>query len=64
MILDGFGYSPNREGNAIALARTPHFDEWFATYPNTLIDGSGRSVGLPPGQMGNSEVGHLTIGAG
>jgi 2,3-bisphosphoglycerate-independent phosphoglycerate mutase len=64
MILDGFGYSPNREGNAIALARTPHFDEWFANYPNTLIDGSGRSVGLPPGQMGNSEVGHLTMGAG
>jgi 2,3-bisphosphoglycerate-independent phosphoglycerate mutase len=64
MILDGFGYSPSRKGNAIALARTPHFDEWFANYPNTLIDGSGRSVGLPPGQMGNSEVGHLTMGAG
>ncbi len=64
IILDGFGYSPNREGNAIAHARTPHFDEWFANYPNTLIDGSGKSVGLPPGQMGNSEVGHLTIGAG
>ena len=64
IILDGFGYSPNREGNAIALARAPHFDEWFANYPNTLIDGSGRSVGLPSGQMGNSEVGHLTMGAG
>jgi 2,3-bisphosphoglycerate-independent phosphoglycerate mutase len=64
IILDGFGYSARRQGNAIALARTPHFDEWFKTYPNTLIDGSGKSVGLPPGQMGNSEVGHLNIGAG
>ncbi|HLG16653.1 MAG TPA: 2,3-bisphosphoglycerate-independent phosphoglycerate mutase [Blastocatellia bacterium] len=64
IILDGFGYSPRREGNAIALARTPHFDDWFENYPNTLIDGSGKSVGLPPGQMGNSEVGHLNIGAG
>ena len=64
IILDGFGYSPEREGNAIALADTPRFDEWFASYPNTLIDGSGKSVGLPEGQMGNSEVGHLNIGAG
>jgi 2,3-bisphosphoglycerate-independent phosphoglycerate mutase len=64
IILDGFGYSPVREGNAIALARTPHFDKWFEKYPNTLIDGSGKAVGLPPGQMGNSEVGHLNIGAG
>lgn len=64
VILDGFGHSPEREGNAIALARTPNFDEWFARYPNTLIDGSGKSVGLPPGQMGNSEVGHLNMGAG
>jgi 2,3-bisphosphoglycerate-independent phosphoglycerate mutase len=64
VILDGFGYSPDREGNAIALARTPHFDRWFKQYPNTLIDGSGKAVGLPPGQMGNSEVGHLNIGAG
>jgi 2,3-bisphosphoglycerate-independent phosphoglycerate mutase len=64
IILDGFGYSPTNEGNAIALARTPHFDQWFDKYPNTLIDGSGKAVGLPPGQMGNSEVGHLNIGAG
>ncbi len=64
IILDGFGYSPEREGNAIALANTPHVDEWLATYPHTLIDGSGKSVGLPPGQMGNSEVGHLNMGAG
>lgn len=64
IVLDGFGYSPHREGNAIALARTPHFDEWFNRYPNTLIEASGRAVGLPRGQMGNSEVGHLNIGAG
>ena len=64
IILDGFGYSPNKRGNAIALARTPHFDDWFARFPNTLIEGSGRYVGLPAGQMGNSEVGHLNIGAG
>lgn len=64
IVLDGFGYSPEREGNAIALARTPHFDEWYATYPNTLVEASGRFVGLRAGQMGNSEVGHLNIGAG
>ena len=64
IILDGFGHSSETPGNAIALARTPHFDEWFAKYPYTLIDGSGASVGLPPGQMGNSEVGHLNMGAG
>ncbi|MGH9765259.1 MAG: 2,3-bisphosphoglycerate-independent phosphoglycerate mutase, partial [Blastocatellia bacterium] len=45
IILDGFGYSPQREGNAIALARTPNFDEWFKNYPNTLIEGSGKAVG-------------------
>ena len=64
IILDGFGYSARREGNAIALARTPHLDEWFQQYPHTLIQGSGHAVGLPSGQMGNSEVGHLNIGAG
>jgi 2,3-bisphosphoglycerate-independent phosphoglycerate mutase len=64
IILDGFGHSDKTEGNAIALANTPHFDDWFANYPHTLIDGSGRSVGLPLGQMGNSEVGHLNMGAG
>jgi 2,3-bisphosphoglycerate-independent phosphoglycerate mutase len=64
IILDGFGHTDKTEGNAIALAKTPHFDEWFANYPHTLIDGSGRSVGLPLGQMGNSEVGHLNMGAG
>ena len=64
IVLDGFGYSTVREGNAIALARTPHFDEWYARYPNTLVEASGQYVGLRAGQMGNSEVGHLNIGAG
>lgn len=64
IVLDGFGYSPKREGNAIALARTPHFDEWYDQYPNTLVEASGQYAGLKPGQMGNSEVGHLNIGAG
>ncbi len=64
IVLDGFGYSAQREGNAIALARTPHFDEWYKNYPNTLVEASGQYVGLAAGQMGNSEVGHLNIGAG
>jgi len=64
IVLDGFGYAAQREGNAIALAHTPHFDEWYKTYPNTLIEASGQYVGLKAGQMGNSEVGHLNIGAG
>src|SRR5262245_30630022 len=64
IVLDGFGYSARREGNAIALARTPHFDQWYSSYPNTLIEASGQYVGLRAGQMGNSEVGHLNIGAG
>jgi 2,3-bisphosphoglycerate-independent phosphoglycerate mutase len=64
IVLDGFGYSAERKGNAIALARTPHFDEWYKKYPSTLIEASGRYVGLSAGQMGNSEVGHLNIGSG
>jgi len=64
IVLDGFGYSARPQGNAIALARTPHFDEWFKKFPNTLVEASGQYVGLRPGQMGNSEVGHLNIGAG
>jgi 2,3-bisphosphoglycerate-independent phosphoglycerate mutase len=63
-ILDGWGYSPVIEGNAIALARKPTYDHLMATYPNTLIYTSGQSVGLPDGQMGNSEVGHMNMGAG
>jgi 2,3-bisphosphoglycerate-independent phosphoglycerate mutase len=63
-ILDGWGYSPTTEGNAIALAKKPTYDHLLATYPNTLIHTSGPSVGLPEGQMGNSEVGHMNMGAG
>ncbi len=64
VILDGWGYSPETKANAIALARKPTYDRLLAEYPNTLIHTSGRFVGLPDGQMGNSEVGHLNIGAG
>lgn len=64
MILDGFGMNHNKRGNAIALAKTPHFDTIFRTYPLTELAASGPAVGLPQGQMGNSEVGHLTIGSG
>lgn len=64
MILDGFGYNPKREGNAILSAGTPNIDKLAARYPHTLIAASGMDVGLPEGQMGNSEVGHLNIGAG
>jgi 2,3-bisphosphoglycerate-independent phosphoglycerate mutase len=63
-ILDGWGFSPVAEGNAIAVARKPTYDLLLRQYPNTLVQTSGPSVGLPVGQMGNSEVGHLNIGAG
>ncbi len=63
-ILDGWGYRSEREANAIALARKPTWDELLKQFPNTLIHTSGPFVGLPEGQMGNSEVGHLNIGAG
>jgi 2,3-bisphosphoglycerate-independent phosphoglycerate mutase len=63
-ILDGWGYSSQTEGNAIALARKPTYDRLLREYPNTLIHTSGPYVGLPEGQMGNSEVGHLNIGSG
>ncbi|MBI4459177.1 MAG: 2,3-bisphosphoglycerate-independent phosphoglycerate mutase [Acidobacteria bacterium] len=64
IILDGWGYNPASLGNAIALARKPTWDELTAKFPNTLIHTSGPYVGLPEGQMGNSEVGHLNIGSG
>ncbi|MDQ1708442.1 MAG: 2,3-bisphosphoglycerate-independent phosphoglycerate mutase, partial [Pyrinomonadaceae bacterium] len=64
IIIDGWGYSPRREGNAIALAATPYYDELCEKYPQTLLEASGTRVGLPAGVMGNSEVGHLNIGAG
>lgn len=63
-ILDGWGYRPETENNAVALARTPTYDALLREYPNTLIQASEHFVGLPDGQMGNSEVGHLNIGAG
>lgn len=64
VILDGWGYREDKRGNAIALAKTPVMDSLQEVYPHTLIKASGRDVGLPHGQMGNSEVGHLNIGAG
>ncbi len=64
LILDGFGSRPAAPDNAIALARKPNWDRLLAACPNTTIDASERAVGLPAGQMGNSEVGHLNIGAG
>jgi 2,3-bisphosphoglycerate-independent phosphoglycerate mutase len=64
VILDGWGIAPPGPGNAVELADTPVFDRLMATYPHTTLVASGEAVGLPPGQMGNSEVGHLTIGSG
>jgi 2,3-bisphosphoglycerate-independent phosphoglycerate mutase len=64
IILDGWGYREDTDGNAVAAAKTPVMDSLWAAYPHTLIRTSGKAVGLPEGQMGNSEVGHLNIGAG
>ncbi len=64
LILDGWGYAAPGAGNAIDLARTPQMDRFYRQYPWALLDASGEAVGLPPGQMGNSEVGHLNLGAG
>ncbi len=64
IILDGFGINPREEGNAITAANKPNIDKLFKEYPNTIIKTSGMDVGLPSGQMGNSEVGHTNIGAG
>lgn len=64
LILDGWGYREDSAYNAIAKAHIPHWDALWQQYPHTLLQGSGHAVGLPNGQMGNSEVGHLTIGAG
>ena len=63
MILDGFGDNSNDDGNAIKLAQTPNIDKLMKKYVNTEIHTSGLAVGLPEGQMGNSEVGHTNIGA-
>ena len=63
-VLDGWGFRAESKGNAIALARKPNYDELMRKFPNTLISTSGPAVGLPEGQMGNSEVGHMNLGAG
>ena len=63
-ILDGFGLRSETDGNAIAAAKKPNIDRLFEKWPHDKIDGSGLAVGLPEGQMGNSEVGHLNFGAG
>lgn len=64
VIMDGWGWREESDGNAVLLARTPNVDALWEQYPHTLINGSGAHVGLPEGQMGNSEVGHLNLGAG
>ncbi|WP_126454443.1 2,3-bisphosphoglycerate-independent phosphoglycerate mutase [Sulfuriflexus mobilis] len=64
IILDGYGINPSKLNNAVYEAPTPRLDDYFSHYPHTLLSASGHAVGLPDGQMGNSEVGHLTLGAG
>ena len=64
MIIDGFGINPEENANAVKLANTPTLDKLYKQCPNTVIHTSGLDVGLPDGQMGNSEVGHTNIGAG
>jgi 2,3-bisphosphoglycerate-independent phosphoglycerate mutase len=64
IILDGWGYNPDNKHNAIAIANTPQWDTWWSQHPNVLLQCSGEVMGLPEGQMGNSEVGHMHIGAG
>ena len=64
IILDGWGYGNNDPSNAILAAHTPFFDQMIKVYPNSKLEASGMAVGLPEGQMGNSEVGHMNLGAG
>src|SRR5213592_4305662 len=64
VILDGWGLAPDGPGNAVSLAETPVFDRLWAEHPHTQLTACGEAVGLPAGQMGNSEVGHLNLGAG
>jgi len=64
IILDGVGVNPSRINNAVAEAKTPRLDEYFSKHPHTTLDACGEAVGLPDGQMGNSEVGHMTLGCG
>ena len=64
IIMDGYGVNDRNEGNAIYAANTPNMDKYLKEYPNSIVHASGMDVGLPDGQMGNSEVGHTNIGAG
>jgi 2,3-bisphosphoglycerate-independent phosphoglycerate mutase len=64
IILDGFGVNPGKEHNAIYMANTPNLDAYFSHFPHTTLQASGNAVGVPDGQMGNSEIGHMTLGAG
>lgn len=64
MILDGIGLNDEEEGNAYKQAKTPNLDRLLSEYPNSILDAKGLAVGLPEGQMGNSEVGHMTMGVG
>jgi len=64
LVLDGWGVSPEKRGNAVLLARTPNYDQLLSRFPNSILAASAEAVGLPKGLMGNSEVGHLTIGSG
>ena len=64
IVCDGWGARDDTEGNAIAQANTPRLDKLYAQWPHTTVEASGEAVGLPDGQQGNSEVGHLTIGSG
>lgn len=64
IVLDGFGVNPCKENNAVSLANTPHLDYYFSHYPHTTLQASGHAVGVPDGQMGNSEIGHMTLGCG
>jgi 2,3-bisphosphoglycerate-independent phosphoglycerate mutase len=64
IVLDGWGYREDPKDNAVAASYKPNFDKYWSTYPHTLLEASGLAVGLPEGQMGNSEIGHTTIGAG
>jgi 2,3-bisphosphoglycerate-independent phosphoglycerate mutase len=64
VVLDGWGLAEPGPGNAVSMASTPVFDELWDSYPHTTLTAFGRAVGLPEGQMGNSEVGHLNLGAG
>ena len=64
IILDGWGHREDSQDNAIAQAKTPFFDSLWQTYPHTLLNASQEAVGLPKGTIGNSEIGHMTMGAG